>query len=162
MYGSSCATMGNTSCNKCLYYPSSYEFIMALVCVVGPSHFIVLHWKRFATKVLLGYAFSKVCSNGTCTYQHFNQLSTLLCCDKICETLLLTYSISNLFQHSNFEMHFFSSCFTFQDLSKIYSLICTILYKILNDLWKKNFLKLNYVHKFNIYFAFKIYNCVYM
>jgi hypothetical protein len=43
----------------------------------------------------------------TCTYQLFNQLTTPLYCDKICETLLLTCSISKKLQHSNFEMHFF-------------------------------------------------------
>ncbi len=42
----------------------------------------------------------------TCTYQLLNQLTTPLCNDKICEPLLLTSPISNLFQHSNFEMHF--------------------------------------------------------
>jgi hypothetical protein len=43
-------------------------------------------------------------SLATCTYQ--DQLTTPLNFDNIHETLLLTCSISNLFQHSNFEVYF--------------------------------------------------------
>ncbi len=57
MYGSSCAIMGNTSCNKCLHSPTSFAFIMTLVCVVGHFDFIALEQKRFITKVLLGCDF---------------------------------------------------------------------------------------------------------
>jgi hypothetical protein len=42
----------------------------------------------------------------TCIYQLLNQLTTLLNCDKTCETLLLTCSISYILRHSNFEVHF--------------------------------------------------------
>ncbi len=57
--GSSCAIMGNTFCNKCLCSPSFFAFISTLVCIVGPFDFIVSKWKRFMTKMSLGYVFAK-------------------------------------------------------------------------------------------------------
>jgi hypothetical protein len=51
--------MGNISYNKCLRSLFSFVFIVALVCVAGPFVFIVLEWKRFVVKVLLGYTFAR-------------------------------------------------------------------------------------------------------
>ncbi len=80
----------------------------------------------------------------------FNQFTTPLCCDKPYKILLVTCSISNLFTHPNFEMHFFSPCLTqikkmntfLQNLSKIYSLMWKYIYIILNDFLK---IKLNWI-----------------
>jgi hypothetical protein len=51
--------MGNTSCNKCLRSPSSSTFITMSVCVGGSYDSIVLKWKTFILKVLLGWTFTK-------------------------------------------------------------------------------------------------------
>jgi hypothetical protein len=58
-YGSSCAMMGNTSCNRCLCSPSSSTFITIFVCAGASYDSVVLKWERFILKVLMGWTFTK-------------------------------------------------------------------------------------------------------
>ncbi len=53
-YGSSCAMMGNTSCNNCFRSRSSSTFIMMLVCAGGSFDYVALKSKMLILKVLLG------------------------------------------------------------------------------------------------------------